>query len=162
MDTIKDFIRRVRQENKPDTTADVGWQELINAWGHATGHRINRFLQSRTSRLSPRRLKVGVLLFVLLASGGSAWVLVGGLAHPSTQIHVPPPRGPSGQAWRQPVPPPDDDAVRTSIERIEAFRRRMDSLKNDPVGRILYDSLLQARPGLFDSIGRVERMYRLR
>jgi hypothetical protein len=38
----------------------------------------------------------------------------------------------------------------------------MDSLKNDPVGRILYDSLLQARPGLFDSIGRVERMYRLR
>jgi hypothetical protein len=162
MDTIKDFIMRLPQTNKQQGMADAGRQGRINTWGHATGRWINRILQRQTNRLSPRQLKVGVLLFVLLAGSGSAWVLVGGLEHSSSPINVPPPRGPTEQSWQQPVALPDDAAIRVSIDRIEAFHRRMDSLKNDPEGRILYDSLLRARPGLFDSIGRVERTYRLR
>ena len=142
--------------------ADSGWRGLVNAWGHATGRRIDQFLQSRTRALSSRQLKACVLAFVLIAGSISAWVLFKGLAHPSAEIYVPPPRGPSGEAWRQSIVPSDDPAVRASIGRIEAFCRRTDSLKNDPDGRILYDSLLKARPGLFDSIGKVEKMYRLR
>jgi hypothetical protein len=54
------------------------------------GHRISDYLQNQTNRLSPIRLKVACLLFVLLAGGGNVWIMVGSLRHPSPVIQVTP------------------------------------------------------------------------
>jgi len=44
--------------------------------------------------------------------------------------------------------------------RIKIFREYMDSLKYDHEGRIVYDSIVKARPGLMDSVNDVELIYK--
>ena len=147
-----------RKRNKAQEVP--GWYAQVSNLCKATSHRMCDYLQSRTSRLSPSRLKIACLLFVLLAGGGSAWVMMDGLLHPSPVMEVAPIRQPSGLPFPGPAASSYDAMTRASIVRIEKFRLRMDSLKNDPQGRILYDSIRQARPGLFDSIEKVEQLYK--
>ncbi len=46
-----------------------------------------------------------------------------------------------------------------SLNRIQYFKTYMDSLKKSNGGRIMFDSILKARPGLMDSIYTIERLY---
>lgn|GEM_PF-3495392 len=136
------------------------WYNQVGAWFALAGHRINRYLQKRIEGWSPWRLKAACLLFVLLAGGGSTWVLMNALNHPSAVMQITPIHAPAAAASPDLQSLPYDAQTQASINRIRAFRLRMDSLKNDPEGRRLYDSLRQARPGLFDSIEMVEQLYR--
>ena len=48
-----------------------------------------------------------------------------------------------------------------TLDRIAAFRSAMDSLGHTEAGRKTRDSILQARPGLLDSIAAIDRIYQL-
>lgn len=48
----------------------------------------------------------------------------------------------------------------SEYHRIKSFMAYMDSLKHDPGGRLVYDSIVQARPGLLDSVSVVESIYK--
>ena len=148
------------KRNKNKTQEVPGWYVQVSHLGKATGHRLSDYLQSRTSNLSPSRLKIACLTFILLAGGGSAWVMMNGLLHPSPIMQVVPIRQPSELPSRDPENFSYDAITRASIYRIEKFRLLMDSLKNDPEGRRFYDSIRRARPGLFDSINKVEQLYK--
>jgi hypothetical protein len=45
------------------------------------------------------------------------------------------------------------------IKRIYRFKKYMDSLRGSQEGKIVYDSILKARPGLMDSVQAVEQIY---
>lgn len=48
----------------------------------------------------------------------------------------------------------------SEYKRIEAFRFFMDSLARSPAGKVTYDSILLARPGLMDSVWFIENYYK--
>lgn len=48
----------------------------------------------------------------------------------------------------------------SEYQRIKSFRTYMDSLKHDQRGRLVYDSIVQARPGLLDSVSVAESIYK--
>lgn len=45
------------------------------------------------------------------------------------------------------------------IKDIIEFHRYMDSLARDPTGKKLYDSIIEIRPGLMDSIRKIEKVH---
>jgi hypothetical protein len=45
------------------------------------------------------------------------------------------------------------------MARIKQFRHYLDSLQESPAGRAHYDSLVNLRPGLFDSLRNTESLY---
>ena len=144
---------------KPKNEVKGVWYNQLSSWCAVAGCQINGYLQRKTKSWSPLQLRMACLIFVLVAGGSSVWVFIEALGHPSevmriTPINVPPAvTSPGAESL------PYDARTRISIERIRVFHHLMDSLKNDPSGRRVFDSLRQARPGLFDSIDRVEQLY---
>ena len=55
----------------------------------------------------------------------------------------------------------DNIISKEEYEDIQAFKLYMDSLQSSSKGKVLYDSIMQARPQLMDSIHLVENMYQL-
>jgi hypothetical protein len=125
------------------------------------GRLLSAFLQRKTSRFNSRQLKIGCFVFLAVFTAGSISIVINSLTHPSVSV----PLSLSNHS-RSNLPrvedKMDDITIRPTIERIESFHHRLDSLRNDPTGRIFYDSLKLARPGLFDSLARVEQIYRVR
>lgn len=48
----------------------------------------------------------------------------------------------------------------SEYQRIKSFMAYMDSLKHDQRGRFVYDSIVQERPGLLDSVSVAESIYK--
>lgn len=48
---------------------------------------------------------------------------------------------------------------KNDMQRIEKFKKYMDSLKGSVRGKPVYDSILTARPGLMDSVQTIEQLY---
>ncbi|OJW52861.1 MAG: hypothetical protein BGO55_06235 [Sphingobacteriales bacterium 50-39] len=131
----------------------------LDAWCNIVGHRIGSILQQKTKSWSPIHLKLALLLFVLIAGGTSIWVLLDSLRNPSATIRISPIQASPGITTPSPESLPYDVRTEISIDKIRVFHQMMDSLRNTPEGRRFYDSLRQARPGLFDSIYKVEQLY---
>jgi len=151
------LFRRKREKDQ----RTPAWYKGVSRQCSIYGHRVSDYLQNKTSRLSLFRLKVLWLLFILLAGGGSGWVIMNALSDPSPIIRVAPISPPARLPSTSGGPLPDDPLTQAFLERIQLFRERLDSLKNDPQGRLFYDSFQQARPGLFDSLRQLEQYYRL-
>lgn len=62
---------------------------------------------------------------------------------------------PAGRA----VPETPEAFERKALELIRAFEHRMDSLRQDSLGRKEYDSICRVRPGLLDSARAAEAYY---
>jgi hypothetical protein len=121
------------------------------------------FMQRKTNRLSLQARKICLLLFCLLSIGCSLYLIVGSVTGTSNKhlgvasIRVPLHATQNG-----------DENTRSSllitkkeVERIELFRRHMDSLGESAPGSKHRDSLLALRPGLMDSIRMIEQLYQL-
>jgi hypothetical protein len=148
------------KQKKNDRKVVPGWHSQASSKCNEIGHRISNYLQELTNRMAPSRLKLIFLVLVALIGGLNTWEIVNAFRHPSTILEVTPIVQPAKLHLTR-FPSLDDSLTRVSIERIEQFRRHMDSMREDPERRVVYDSMLQARPGLFDSIAIVERLYRL-
>ena len=147
------------KKSKPKEQAVSGWYDGLADRCNFLGHRVSDYLQRRTGNLSPSRLRLFWLLFVLVASMGSAWIVIDGFRHPSGMLHI----TPISRTSKLPSPGNGshlyDSLLHASLNRMQKFMLRMDSLKNDPEGRTIYDSIRRSRPGLFDSIEEVEHLY---
>lgn len=148
------------KKSKRNGQAASGWYGHLAERCNFLGHRVSDYLQRRTRNLSPSRLRLFLLLFVLIASMACAWMVIDGLRHPSGMLHIKPISRPSKLSSSGNGSHLYDSLLGASLNRMQKFMLRMDSLKSDPEGRTIYDSIRRTRPGLFDSIEEVEHLYR--
>lgn len=120
-------------------------------------------LQRKTNSLSLKARKYSLVLFCLLSVGSSLYLIVESVTGTSNKnlgvapIRVPVHATQNGEEnTRSPLL-----MTKMEVERIERFRRYMDSLGESPLGRKHRDSLLLIRPGLMDSLRRIETLYQL-
>ena len=114
------------------------------------------WMEARAARLSRKGQYLALGLFVAVATGFCTLMLFGGLgniigftAKPDAIRSVAAPRISS------PKVAPDDSLLQ---ERLAIFHHYWDSLSLTVSGRKTRDSLLQARPGLLDSISIAEQL----
>jgi hypothetical protein len=139
---------------KPKEVQSITWLDHLQATSRAWGLRTCGWLERKTQALPRARLKLYTVLFLLFFGSWNGWIIVQALrlphsAIPAGQLHLSHPVLPS-------VRPPADPS---SLAGIQKFRSWLDSLQRDTTGRIVYDSIVQQRPGLLDSLGQIEKTY---
>ncbi|MCO6148984.1 hypothetical protein [Flavobacterium sp. NRK1] len=114
------------------------------------------WMEAKAARLSRKGQYLALSFFVAVSAGFCILMLFGGLgnlmgitAKPDAVRSVAAPRISSPKVA-------SDDSVLE--ERLAAFQHYWDSLSRTASGRKTRDSLLQARPGLLDSIRRAEQL----
>ncbi len=108
-----------------------------------------------------KRLKLILVGFCICAGGYSLYLIINSIISPDKkqkafevqQVDVPKHFNKSGD--ESVVAEPMVDEV--TCQQIKDFRHYMDSLKQNK--KIEYDSILQARPGLMDSVQMLEQIY---
>lgn len=147
---------RLRWKKKEGEEGTASWYARIGSSVDRGCRVLSNHLQRASGRLSPARAKTVLLVFVLLAGGASIRLIWRGLTRPDPLAAPALITKPAPASAAAPGDAVDRANAGSFREGIRVFRRQMDSLRNDPVGRWSYDSLRRARPGLFDSLDRVE------
>lgn len=139
-------------------------RQTIKAKAEQCQRRLAAYLQQQWEPLPPRRKKITVLLYCVAVSAVCLAIIAGGLSghsarsglfRPVTVPGHPATLAPPGGA----VPKDQIDTV--VANQVRGFRHYLDGLQHSPAGKAMYDSLLLARPGLFDSLRQVEKIYHL-
>ncbi len=117
------------------------------------------WMNRRTAKFNRRHWLIALLLFILLAGGYNFYMAYEGLFSKGKNIlwsvyaiHKP---------WffsQERVVTTDSlpSLPTTEYERLRSFQLYMDSLSGSPSGKKIYDSILQLRPGLMDSVSFVQ------
>jgi len=121
------------------------------------------FMTRRTEHLSARSFKTLLIIFLITGGALNVWFVVEGLNNKTG-------RQKDLQAGRiQVLKNIDGETVKKLVidgpaskqyEHLQWYVGFMDSLKADRNGHIIYDSLMQMRPGLLDSIRMLLRKYK--
>ena len=119
------------------------------------------FMEHYTERLSVK-WKLIVLFFFCLCSGGLSILFIARslMNNHTTSFHVtqgkiPQHIGKSGDEKSKAV----TIVTKEEYDKIQHFRKYMDSHARSPSGKKLYDNILIDRPGLMDSIILIENIY---
>ncbi|WP_157558145.1 hypothetical protein [Niabella aurantiaca] len=117
------------------------------------------YLNQKTATLSRRQAVTGLIIFCLMFGGSSAFTIWHSLSSPGSAIKIQ-----SMSVSRHSMTPVNDARMRVELtssemESIRLFRRYLDSLQLTRSGRMIYDSIVRVRPGLFDSLAFIEQAY---
>jgi hypothetical protein len=150
--------KKVKEERSISPIALIKIAEYFN---HKL-HKCSDYLQSKTERLSIHAKRVYLFIFCLLFGSISICVFIKAFTAKQTllTIHVIAVPAYADKLHSDLLP---EQVIITEKEflHIEAFRRYMDSLRISKTGKFLYDSMMQARPHLMDSILLLENMYQI-
>lgn len=119
------------------------------------------FMQRQTERLSGKVKKFLLVLFFLLGSGYSLYLISESLiSHGVESFSITPIKIPKHADKAGDKNTPASITIsKAEYEKIHRFKLYMDSLAKNSSGKRLYDSLLLRRPGLMDSIMIIQEMY---
>lgn len=119
------------------------------------------WIERRTTHLERYHWLIVLALFVLLAGGYNLCLLYGSFTWKGKTIFsVFPIQKPALFREAGNMKQHSDSAFLSGeYKRIHQFRIYMDSLKQSPSGRSVYDSILLHRPGLLDSVLFIEKHY---
>ena len=121
------------------------------------------FMRRKTEFLSHRQIKYLLLLFCFVSVGGSLYLAVKGFHGNDkrslfvTPIDVPVHSTKTGEEAIMPFL----TITKNEVERIERFKRYIDSLSQTESGRKIKTQFLLSRPGLMDSIEALQKLYQL-
>ena len=123
--------------------------------------RFGDSLNQKTANLNERGKVILLVLILIFLGGGSIYIIVDGLSSPAKSSVIAPQ---SISVPRHFDKTGDSRVLKQSITsdemaKIKDFRHLLDSLKNSQFGYPMYDSLMNARPGLMDSLIQLERLY---
>jgi len=119
------------------------------------------FMQRHTEKLS-RKWKVIMLFFFCLCAGGFSFLIITTslMSNQAISFHVIQVKSPLH------IGKSGDEKTKTTVivtreeyEKIQRFRKYMDSLARSSSGKKLYESILINRPRLMDSIILIENIY---
>lgn len=141
------YFKKRRQE-----APSASWLRALKATTRSWGLRISDWLQRKSSTLSLIQLKLYAASLVLLFASWNGWIVYHALQGRRSTI-------PSGHLYLfHPIlPSVRSPADPFSSVGIQKFRSWLDSLQADSAGRKIYDSIRNERPGLFDSLGQIEK-----
>ncbi len=124
-------------------------------------HKWANYLNGKTAKTSQTSKLIGLILFCLLFGGSSILLIVRGFNNKSENVKIEKISVLSYVITKDtanafiPVP------ILTSKEyrNIQRFKKSMDSLQTTSEGKLKYDSICKARPGLMDSIDYTEQIF---
>jgi len=123
-----------------------------------------RYMQCQTERLPTSAKKGFLIAFCLLSNGFSICLITKNLTNQVqkefsvSNIKLPAYSDKTGDENTKPLIAITEE----EIQKIQGFRRFMDSLASSPSGKNRLDQIIITRPGLMDSIRLIENTYRLK
>lgn len=133
---------------------------VIMGWILKLQHGFANFMSQRTNRLSSFTMKLGLFLFLLMGSSLSIYLLLEAILQKekTAAIHI--------DRIKVPVyaDTPAEDIpglviTKEMYEEMKSFQQYMDSLRQSKAGARIFDSILLIRPGLMDSVKKLEQIY---
>lgn len=144
------LFKKITKEDNREERKPFGILETLYTGILKFQRKLADWMGRQSEKLSPQGKKISFLLFGLLMGGISFTLIVNSFKGTSGNASIFP------QAIESPVLSPSarPDPVMTPEEykKLIHFRKMMDSLKQSPQGRMLYNEILQDRTGLLDSI----------
>lgn len=119
------------------------------------------YLNGKTKGTSRRSKILALVTFCFLFGGSSVFLMINGIKNSSGNIPVEKISFPSfildddDHKHFLPIPVLSDE----DMLRIQVFEKYMDSLKWHPTGKLEYDSICKARPGLMDSVAFIKQLF---
>ncbi|MEX2233499.1 MAG: hypothetical protein WD824_15150 [Cyclobacteriaceae bacterium] len=143
------LFRKIKKEDNPGEGKSTGILEILYTAILKSQRKLADWLGTQSEKLSPQGKKISLLLFGLLMGGISLMLVINSFKVTSVNASVFP------HAIESPAVTPGigTELIMTPEEyaKLIRFRRMMDSLKQSPEGRTLYNEILQGRAGLLDS-----------
>lgn len=96
-----------------------------------------------------------LILFVLLTGSYNVYCIVNAITGKGYSMAITPIQKPKYATGKE-ESYKATEVPEAEYRRIKKFRKYMDSLAQNPSGKILYDSLISRRPGLMDSLRWIE------
>lgn len=153
------FKRRKKEKETGESTSDKVAGKIAGA-GLTIQRKFSENMNKLFSKLSPGSVKVFLVVFCLSAGGYSFYLISNSIFNndQSSPIQVDPVKAPkhfdkTGDELLRSDQYVDEETYRNII----AFKMYMDSLKVNKTK--VYDSIMQARPGLMDSVLILESIY---
>lgn len=137
--------RVTRKQNKSSKWLLL-WKRAQSAWAD--------WMQKKTTNMSQRTLVVLLFLFISCSIVLNCFILTGHFIQSDLEYGT----------VSQPVNlyHLEDNSKSLSVEQelaqMRDFRRYMDSLNLSPQGKLIYDSIVSAHPGLLDSVKQIENL----
>ena len=149
--------------HRADVPERHAWQDKAAVKVYKIIHQMQTgfasFMSKKLNHLSAKKRKNFFILFFILIGGLSIYQIANGIISKST----------IGNAVKIdkinfPVHNSKSNIERIKVaekdyQSIASFKRYMDSLNKSLEGKYQYDSILQARPGLVDSVRVLEQLY---
>lgn len=155
---MKQHINKDNYNNKQQYRAATS--ALLASYINAAQQALAKYLQAKAEQLTKRKQKILLLLFSLLFGGGSIAIIFYSFTSINVPSHPPKITFPKYALAHASKPIVQDSLIsHNEYARINQFRLYLERLQNDAEGKRIYDSLMQARPHLLDSIHQVDSIY---
>ena len=139
---------------------NIGGVFPIAVYRKAVQAKIAKYLQLKTEGLNTTKKKISLLLFSFLFGGCSIVVMLFSFWNADNSISAQRITFPKYVLVQQPKPKIRDSLITyDEYARINRFKHYLEHLQADATGRKVYDSLLQVRPFLIDSIHQVDSIF---
>jgi predicted PurR-regulated permease PerM len=123
-------------------------------------YKCARWLERKTAHLSRKSWIIILFCFTVFTCGCCIYVIVNSFSQSGGScITITPITKPAAVEAKDEILKRNLLISKTEFERIIRFRKYMDSLGRSPTGKKLYDSIVQFRPGLLDSLTIIENYY---
>ena len=122
--------------------------------------KFSEFMSACVSKVSPKRLRLLLVVFCLLGGGFSTYLITGSIFQDKIggfkieNINVPKVYDGGNNLRSEQVV---DEEIYKAIERFDEY---MDSLRGSQMGLEIRDSILKLRPGLLDSLELLKQIYK--
>ncbi|MBS1735123.1 MAG: hypothetical protein JSS98_00780 [Bacteroidetes bacterium] len=155
------LFRRKRNEEKKEAGKDK-LAKNIAGFIQKTQNGFARFMSKRTEKLSPSTMKFALIVFLLCGSGLSVFFIVTAFKKNGVlkvinidRLSVPRYYDKNSDNSMQ----PGFFITKKEHEEMQAFKNYLDSLRHNKKGIRVYDSIMLNRPGLMDSVNKLEQLY---
>lgn len=150
------LFKKIRKKS----AAEEEFQFKINSKWKAFKTRIAMYLQHKSDLLSAQTKKYSLIFFCLLFGGSSVAIIIHSITIKGQQVSITKISKPAHSIQDEKLYLQADSAVtKSDYERVEQFKNYLLQLKTDSVSRKKFDSIVQARPRLMDSINLFEKIY---
>lgn len=132
--------------------------EKMNRWVEVRQRQCADYLNRACAHFSTKQLTIGLVAFILVFGSAVALTIRSSFESFGSRSNM--------AAISVPIHIIVKDSIQTNISpeiiSIQKIRYQLDSLQRSSSGRELLDSLKNTRPGLFDSLRLVDRIYKLK